>query len=82
MKPTSPNSPSTISFVQPIDIKAKTTAILPPSINGLRLPNLDVDLSDKAPTIGCVIKPRKKIRCFLIANLHYYSLAAFFALIT
>lgn len=46
-----------ISLVHPINNRPRATIALPKSRNGLRLPNFEVHLSDKTPTIGCINRP-------------------------
>lgn len=52
-----PVSIPVISLVHPITSKLKVTMMLPIIKKGLRLPNRDVQRSDRTPTIGCINKP-------------------------
>lgn len=47
----------TISEVQPNTIKQSPTINEPPIMNGLLLPHLDLELSARTPTTGCIIRP-------------------------
>jgi hypothetical protein len=50
---------ATISDAQPRERRQKHTITAPPTMYGLLRPQLDLDLSDKVPTIGCIISPER-----------------------